>query len=62
MRARRLPEPQRAAVAHEIADVLLYLVRLADVLDIDPVQAALYKIAINARSIRSCAAYNKRQS
>jgi len=44
-----LPAPQRAAVAREIADVLLYLVRLADVLDIDPVEAALDKMAINAR-------------
>ena len=44
-----LPESQRAAVAHEIADVLLYLVRLADVLDIDPLEAALDKMAINAR-------------
>jgi len=43
-----LPEPQRSAVAHEIADVLLYLVRLADVLDIDLVEAALDKMAINA--------------
>jgi len=44
-----LPEPQRTAVALEIADVLLYLVRLADVLDIDPVEAALDKMTINAR-------------
>ena len=44
-----LPEPQRAAVAHEIADVLLYLVRLADVLDIDLAEAALNKMVINAR-------------
>ena len=44
-----LPAPQRAAVAREIADVLLYLVRLADVLEIDPVEAALDKMAINAR-------------
>jgi NTP pyrophosphatase (non-canonical NTP hydrolase) len=44
-----LPASQRAAVAHEIADVLLYLVRLADVLDIDPLEAALDKMAINSR-------------
>ena len=43
-----LPEPQRCAVAHEIADVLLYLVRLADVLDIDLAEAASNKMAINA--------------
>lgn len=44
-----LPRAQRAEVAHEIADVLLYLVRLADILGIDPVEAAYEKIAINAR-------------
>ena len=44
-----LPESRRAAVAQEIADVLLYLVRLADVLDIDPLEAALDKMVINAR-------------
>jgi NTP pyrophosphatase (non-canonical NTP hydrolase) len=43
-----LPHSQRTAVALEIADVLLYLVRLADVLDIDPVEAALDKLVINA--------------
>ena len=35
-------------VAQEIADVLIYLTRLADVLDIDPLQAAFAKIKINA--------------
>ena len=44
-----LPESHRSAIALEIADVLLYLVRLADVLDIDPVEAALDKMTINAR-------------
>lgn len=44
-----LSPAQRSAVAHEIADVLLYLVRLADILDIDPVEAACEKILINAR-------------
>ena len=38
----------RHEVALEIADVLLYLVRLADVLDIDMVAAAREKIAFNA--------------
>jgi dCTP diphosphatase len=38
----------RHAVAHEIADVLLYLVRLADVLDIDMIEAAHEKIELNA--------------
>jgi len=43
-----LPAPVRAEVAHELADVLLYLVRLADVLDIDLADAARAKMAINA--------------
>ncbi|MFT3758601.1 nucleotide pyrophosphohydrolase [Thauera sp.] len=38
----------RGAVAEELADVLLYLVRLADVLDIDLAEAAARKMAINA--------------
>jgi dCTP diphosphatase len=38
----------RQEVAHEIADVLLYLIRLADVLDIDPAAAAREKIRLNA--------------
>ena len=38
----------RREVAREIADVLLYLVRLADVLDIDVAAAAREKIALNA--------------
>jgi len=47
--AAALPESQRRQVAHEIADVLLYLVRLSDVLGIDPVAAAVEKIELNAR-------------
>lgn len=35
-------------VAEELADVLLYLVRLADVMDIDLPRAALDKLALNA--------------
>lgn len=38
----------RRAAALEIADVLLYLVRLADVLDIDMAAAAREKIVLNA--------------
>ncbi len=37
------------AVEEEIADVLLYLLRLSDVLDIDLLQAAQRKMAVNAR-------------
>ena len=39
----------RDAVALELADVLLYLVRLADVLDIDLADASQRKLVINAR-------------
>lgn len=38
----------KAEVAQEIGDVLIYLTRLADVLGIDPLQAAFDKIDINA--------------
>ena len=43
-----LPAPVLEEVALEMADVLLYLVRLGDVLDIDLAEAARRKIAINA--------------
>ncbi len=39
----------RNRVAEEMADVLLYLVRLADKLDVDLVAAAVAKMALNAR-------------
>ncbi len=44
-----LRAPVREEVALEMADVLLYLVRLADVLEIDLAEAARRKIAINAQ-------------
>jgi len=40
---------QREQVAQELADVFLYLVRLADRLDIDLMDAAQRKLVINAR-------------
>ena len=43
-----LDEARREAVALELADVLLYLVRLADVLGVDLAAAARRKMAINA--------------
>jgi len=46
--ARLSPQPKRA-VAEEIADVLIYLVRLSDVLGVDMLAAAFAKIAVNAR-------------
>jgi len=39
----------RAAVALELADVLLYLVRLADVLEVDLAEVAERKLLINAQ-------------
>lgn len=38
---------QRRAVGHEMADVFLYLLRMADVLGVDLVQATNDKLAIN---------------
>ena len=46
--SRDLPAETRAAVEQELADVLLYLVRLADRLGVDLEQAAADKIARNA--------------
>ncbi|HET9042329.1 MAG TPA: nucleotide pyrophosphohydrolase [Burkholderiales bacterium] len=39
----------RAEVEHEIADVLIFLVELADRLKIDPLAAADRKLALNAQ-------------
>jgi NTP pyrophosphatase (non-canonical NTP hydrolase) len=44
-----LPAETKEAVALEMADVLLYLVRLADKLEVDLGAAALRKIELNAR-------------
>jgi NTP pyrophosphatase (non-canonical NTP hydrolase) len=46
--SRALPAAQRDEVALELADVLLYLVRLGDVLGVDLAEAARRKLAINA--------------
>jgi NTP pyrophosphatase (non-canonical NTP hydrolase) len=42
-----LPAEKRSAVALEMADILIYLIRCAERLDIDLVDAAERKIAIN---------------
>jgi dCTP diphosphatase len=43
------PDPKRRqAIADELADILIYLIRLADKLDIDPIEAAFAKIEKNA--------------
>lgn len=47
--SRHLSAEQRETVRQEIADVLIYLTRLADVLEIDLLDAAADKLAINAR-------------
>ena len=47
--SRRLDPKAHAAVRSEIADVLLYLVRLGDQLGIDPVAAAQRKLVENAQ-------------
>jgi NTP pyrophosphatase (non-canonical NTP hydrolase) len=47
--SRGLDANAQAAVCAEIADVLLYLIRLADQLGIDPVAAAQRKLVENAQ-------------
>ena len=47
--SRALTDDARAAASEEIADVLLYLIRLADQLDIDPMAAAQRKLEANDR-------------
>lgn len=44
-----LPADKREAVRQEMADVLIYLVSLANCLEVDLLQAAADKLAINAR-------------
>src|SRR5678815_3612189 len=46
--SRRLPPDELAKVREEMADVLNYLVRLADKLDVDLLEAASDKIKVNA--------------
>jgi NTP pyrophosphatase (non-canonical NTP hydrolase) len=47
--SRALTPEAKAAVSDEIADVLLYLVRLGDKLGIDPVEAARRKLVANGQ-------------
>jgi dCTP diphosphatase len=47
--SRELPEDTLGAVGAELADVLIYLVRLADQLGVDLLRAAKAKIELNAR-------------
>ena len=50
---------KREAVAMEIADTMLYLLRLADVLKIDPVLAATRKMELNASRYPIDKAYSR---
>lgn len=43
----QLPPDKLAEVRHELADILLYLIRVADKLDIDLIEAAHSKIELN---------------
>jgi dCTP diphosphatase len=47
--SRALPSAERARVREEMADVLNYLVRLADKLDVNLLDAAREKIELNAQ-------------
>jgi NTP pyrophosphatase (non-canonical NTP hydrolase) len=47
--SKSLPRDARRRVREEMADVLLYLVRLADRLDVDLLEAAIDKMKLNAR-------------
>ena len=44
-----LSDEKREAVAHEMADILIYLIRLSERLNIDLLEAAYAKIAINEK-------------
>lgn len=44
----QLDSTNKNKVAQEIADVLIYLTRLADVMGVDPLQAAQQKLTLNA--------------
>ncbi len=46
--SRQLSPGQKAEVAHELADVFIYLVQLSDSLGVDLLQAAQSKMARNA--------------
>jgi NTP pyrophosphatase (non-canonical NTP hydrolase) len=47
--SQQLTPEKREAVAHELADTFVYLLRLAEVLQIDLIEAANKKIALNAQ-------------
>lgn len=46
--SQQLPAEKREAVSHELADTFVYLLRIAEVLEIDLIAAANQKIDLNA--------------
>jgi dCTP diphosphatase len=46
--SQQLSPEKREAVSHELADTFVYLLRIAEVLEIDLIDAANEKIALNA--------------
>ena len=47
--SQQLSPEKREAVSHELADTFVYLLRIAEVLEIDLIDAANKKIALNAK-------------
>ena len=47
--SRNLPPEKLAEIREEIGDVMIYLIELAEKLDIDPIEAAKAKLEINER-------------
>jgi len=45
----QLSDKKRAEVTSEMADVYIYLIRLAQKLDVDLIEAAFEKVAVNAK-------------
>ena len=54
--SRQLPADTLASVKEEVADVLLYLIRISDKLGIDLVAAAQDKLILNAKKYPAAAA------
>ena len=48
LESQQLSSEKREAVAHELADTFVYLLRIAEVLEIDLIDATNKKIALNA--------------
>jgi len=55
----QLPDHTRAEVELEVADVLLFLLRLCDKLDIDPIAAGAKKLELNAERYPAAKARGK---